>query len=154
MGEEPEGVLASPDGKRVYVTSEVASLVHVVDPAAGTVLKNVQVGKRPRRFSLTPDGAELWVTSELGSSVSILSTKDLKVIATLKFDADTPIVINMQEGCVTDASTAASLAQTLVHDLGGFVNIRVSVSGENRKILEKSTGYNLLREYLRFAQES
>lgn len=75
-------------------------------------------------------------------------------IATLKFDADTPIVINMQEGCVTDASTAASLAQTLVHDLGGFVNIRVSVSGENRKILEKSTGYNLLREYLRFAQES
>ena len=86
VGEEPEGVLASPDGKRVYVTSEVASLVHVVDPAAGTVLKNVQVGKRPRRFSLTPDGAELWVTSELGSSVSILSTKDLKVIATVKFE--------------------------------------------------------------------
>jgi hypothetical protein len=74
-------------------------------------------------------------------------------VATVKFESDSPIVINMQEGCVTDASTAAALAQTLVHDLGGYGNIRLAVNGENRKILEKSTGYNLLKEYLRFAPE-
>ncbi|HPV97366.1 MAG: hypothetical protein QM472_08970 [Spirochaetota bacterium] len=72
-------------------------------------------------------------------------------IATLKFDTDTPIVINMQDRCVTDAGTAASLAQILARDLAGYAGIRVSVSEENRRILEKSTGYNLLREYLRFA---
>ncbi|HSV95766.1 MAG TPA: hypothetical protein VLM75_02400 [Spirochaetota bacterium] len=74
-------------------------------------------------------------------------------VATVKFEADSPIVINMKDGCVTDASTAASLAQMLVHDLGGFAGIRLTVNGENRKILEKSTGYTLLRDYLRYADE-
>ncbi len=74
-------------------------------------------------------------------------------VATVKFEADSPIVINMQEGCVTDASTAASLVQMLVHDLGGFAGIRLTVNGENRRILEKSTGYTLLRDYLRYAAE-
>ena len=86
VGEEPEGVLAAPDGKSVYVTSEVASLVHVVDPASGKVVKNIAVGKRPRRMVLTPDGSQLWVTNELGASVSVIDTKDLKVVATVRFD--------------------------------------------------------------------
>jgi YVTN family beta-propeller protein len=68
------------------VTSEVASLVHVVDTATGKVVKNVKVGKRPRRFALSPDGSELWVTSELDASVSILATKDHSVIGTVRFE--------------------------------------------------------------------
>jgi YVTN family beta-propeller protein len=58
----------------------------VVDPVAGTVIKNIAVGKRPRRMVLAAGGAELWVTNELGSSVSIVSTKDLNVIHTLQFE--------------------------------------------------------------------
>jgi YVTN family beta-propeller protein len=102
VGKEPEGVKASPDGKTVWVTSEVASLVHVIDTASAKVVKNVKVGKRPRRFALTPDGAQLWVTSELSASVTILSTRDYSTVATLKFaikgvrDADiTPVGITM-----------------------------------------------------------
>ena len=53
------------------MTSEVASLVHVIDVASGKVVKNVKVGKRPRRMALTPDGKQLWVTNELDASVSI-----------------------------------------------------------------------------------
>ena len=34
VGQEPEGVKVSPDGKRVYVTSEVANMVHVIDAAS------------------------------------------------------------------------------------------------------------------------
>ena len=60
-------------------------MVHVIDVASAKVVKNIPVGKRPRRFALTPDGAELWVTNELGASVTIISTKDMKVIATVKF---------------------------------------------------------------------
>jgi YVTN family beta-propeller protein len=85
VGKEPEGVKVSPDGKTVYVTSEVASMVHVIDTATAKVVKNIAVGKRPRRMAFTADGAELWVTNELGASVSIISTKDMKVIGTVKF---------------------------------------------------------------------
>ncbi len=87
-GPRARGVKLSPDGKTAYVTSEVASLVHVValaDAKGGKVVKNISVGKRPRRFALTPDGSQLWVSNELGASVSIIDTKALTVIDTLQF---------------------------------------------------------------------
>jgi YVTN family beta-propeller protein len=102
VGKEPEGVKVSHDGSVVWVTSEVANLVHVIDVASAKVTKNVKVGKRPRRFALTPDGAQLWVTNELSASVTVLSTKDYSVIDTLQFqvkgmrDTDiTPVGITM-----------------------------------------------------------
>ena len=73
-GAEPEGVLVMPDGKTVYVTSEVADMVHVVDTTTGAVTKNILVGTRPRRFILTPDGTELWVSCELSSEIYIIDT--------------------------------------------------------------------------------
>ncbi len=72
VGEEPEGILVSPDGKTAYVTSEVANTVHVVDTASKEIKANIVVGNRPRRFALTPDQKELWVSNELGGSVSII----------------------------------------------------------------------------------
>jgi YVTN family beta-propeller protein len=79
-------VKASADGKTVYVTSEVASLIHVIDTATAKVVKNIKVGKRPRRMAITPDGKELWVTNELDTSVSIIDTAKNEVIHTLKFE--------------------------------------------------------------------
>ena len=58
----------------MYVTSEVANTVHVIDPTLDEPKANIVVGSRPRRFALTPDGKDLWVTSELDASVSIIDT--------------------------------------------------------------------------------
>jgi YVTN family beta-propeller protein len=79
-------VKLSPDGRTLYVTSEVASMVHVIDTATRKVTRNVPVGKRPRRFAFNADGSELWVSNELGSSVSIVSTADLSVKQTIVFE--------------------------------------------------------------------
>src|SRR5439155_2532736 len=102
VGAEPEGVKVSADGKTLYVTSEVASLVHAIDTASAKVVKNIKVGKRPRRMAITPDGKELWVTCELDSGVTIVSTADYSVLATLKFEVKgaraqdiTPVGIQM-----------------------------------------------------------
>jgi len=85
VGEEPEGVLASPDGKTVYVTSEVANTVHVVDIASNRIKANIVVGNRPRRFALTPDQKELWVSNELSSSVTIIDPTTNQVKETITF---------------------------------------------------------------------
>ena len=58
-------------------------MVHVVDVASRKVVKNIAVGKRPRRFLLTP--AQLWVTNELGASVSVIGLADHAVQATIDF---------------------------------------------------------------------
>jgi YVTN family beta-propeller protein len=86
LGKEPEGVKVSADGRRVYVTSEVANMVHVIDTGTLQIVKNIAVGKRPRRFAFSADGSELWVTNELGSSVSIIPVRDLALVATVPFE--------------------------------------------------------------------
>ena len=85
VGEEPEGILVSPDGKTAYVTSEVANTVHVVDTASKEIKANIVVGNRPRRFALTPDQKELWVSNELSGSVSIIDPASNKVTETINF---------------------------------------------------------------------
>jgi len=85
VGAEPEGIMVSPDGSLVFVTSEVASMVHVVDTASRSLKANVIVGNRPRRFALTPDGKRLWVTSELAGSVSILDMGTFAVTRSIEF---------------------------------------------------------------------
>lgn len=67
-------MLVGKDGSRLYVTSEVANMVHVIDTASNAIA-NVVVGNRPRRFADTPDGSEVWVTNELGASVTVLDAK-------------------------------------------------------------------------------
>eukprot|EP00119_Amphimedon_queenslandica_P006148 XP_011406671.1 PREDICTED: uncharacterized protein LOC105314284 [Amphimedon queenslandica] len=86
VGEEPEGILVSPDGKTVFVTSEVANMVHVVDTATGALRANIVAGTRPRRFALMPDGKTLWVTNELSGSVSVIDLETNKVIDTISFE--------------------------------------------------------------------
>lgn len=85
VGEEPEGILVSPDGKTAYVTSEVANTVHVIDTASKEIKANIVVGNRPRRFALTPDHKELWVSNELSGSVSIIDPATNKVTETFSF---------------------------------------------------------------------
>lgn len=85
VGAEPEGILANPNGQAVYVTSEVANMVHVVDPESREIKTNIVVGNRPRRFALTPDGKELWVTNELAGSVTIIDTATNQIIDSLEF---------------------------------------------------------------------
>ena len=86
VGEEPEGILVSPDGKTVFVSSEVANMVHVVDTAARDLKANIVAGTRPRRFALMPDGKTLWVTNELSGSVSLIDLEAARVVDTILFE--------------------------------------------------------------------
>jgi PQQ-dependent catabolism-associated beta-propeller protein len=71
-GPEPEGVLVTP--KTIYVTSEVADMVHVYDAGSEAIIRNVLVGSRPRRFALDAQRGELWVSDELSGQVTIIDT--------------------------------------------------------------------------------
>ena len=84
-GEEPEGVQVTPDGRLVFVASEAANLVHVIDTGADEVIADVLVDTRPRRFALTPDTRELWVSAELSGVVNIIDVASLEVVDTVPF---------------------------------------------------------------------
>ena len=85
VGQEPEGILVSTDGALVFVTSETANMVHVVDVASATIRANIVVGNRPRRFAVPAGGNRLWVTNELSGSVSVIDLGTMKVADSVEF---------------------------------------------------------------------
>ena len=85
VGQEPEGILVSRDGTLVFVTSEVANMVHVIDTASASIRANIVAGNRPRRFAVPGGGDRLWVTNELSGSVSIVDLSTMKVVDTVEF---------------------------------------------------------------------
>ena len=69
----------------VFVASEAANMVHVIDVARQEVIEDILVATRPRRFALTPGGKELWVSAELAGEVDIIDVASLKVIGSVPF---------------------------------------------------------------------
>lgn len=119
VGEEPEGILLSPDGKTAYVTSEVANTVHVVDTASGEMKANIVVGNRPRRFVMTPDQKELWVTNEISGEVTVIDPATHTVTKSIKFQPK-----GFREEDVTPVGIAISSdGKTVIVGLGGANHI-------------------------------
>ena len=85
VGEEPEGILVNRDGSLVFVTSEVANMVHVVNTATSEIRANIVAGNRPRRFAVPAGGNSLWVTNELSGSVSLIDLGTMKVTGAVEF---------------------------------------------------------------------
>jgi YVTN family beta-propeller protein len=74
VGDQPEGLAASPDGKTLYVTLEDDNQLAVVDLASRKVTGKIAVGRRPRSVAFSPDGTRAWVTNELDGTVSEVDT--------------------------------------------------------------------------------
>ena len=85
VGQEPEGILVNRDGTLVFVASETANMIHVVDTASAEIRANIVVGNRPRRFAIPAGGNRLWVTNELSGSVSVIDLGTMKVADTVEF---------------------------------------------------------------------
>ncbi len=86
VGQEPEGVALSPDGRFLYVTLEGDNQVAVIDVANRRLIRRFAVGSRPRGVAFTPDGTRAFVTNELDSSVSLIDARLHQVVATVRLE--------------------------------------------------------------------
>src|SRR5438105_7701268 len=59
--EAAHGVVASPDGTRVYVSSEADDTLNVADMATRKFIKRIPLSGRPNNISITPDGRKVYV---------------------------------------------------------------------------------------------
>jgi YVTN family beta-propeller protein len=66
---DPYGVVASPDGRRVWVTHDHPACVSEIDPAARTVVRTMAVGPNARGIALAADGESLFVTEFLSTKL-------------------------------------------------------------------------------------
>ncbi len=88
VGEEPEGIDLTPDGRFAYVTSESDNTVAIVDTEAETVVKRISVGERPRNTAFSPNGLKAYVPGESDGTVTVIDTNRQVVLRTMSLKDD------------------------------------------------------------------
>jgi len=83
IGDAPQGVAVSPNGKKVYVTDWKDRIVSVIDTTTVTVIATVPVGSSPEGIAVNPDGKKVYVANRGSNTVSVIDTATNKVIATV-----------------------------------------------------------------------
>lgn len=80
-GVEPVGIVASEDGRRVYVANSLSDTVTELDGSSREVRRTFPVGDHPTWLALTPNGRALFVGSALRGTLSRVDLRDGSVRA-------------------------------------------------------------------------
>jgi DNA-binding beta-propeller fold protein YncE len=80
----PSSIVASPDGKRLYIACTTANQVVIYDVAQREILRRIDVPASPSGLALSADGQELYATcSAPKSRICIIATATGKLIGSL-----------------------------------------------------------------------
>ncbi|MEI9941573.1 MAG: hypothetical protein WDO69_30530 [Pseudomonadota bacterium] len=76
----PDGLLVTPDGKKVYVSSTDTGTVKVIETAGDTIAGSIAVGAKPAGIAVTPDGSRVVVSVGGANEAVIIDTSSDVVI--------------------------------------------------------------------------
>ncbi len=79
----PHGMIATPDGRSVYVSGDGSSEVSVIDTATDRVARSIEVGKSPHGLAMAPDGRTLLVGVYGEDRIAIVDTATSGIVATV-----------------------------------------------------------------------
>ncbi|KWV93182.1 YncE family protein [Erythrobacter sp. YT30] len=83
VGEEPEGIALSPDGKSLWVSARGSDQAFELDPVTMEVRNTLDTGRFPLRLAIRPQG-DVAVTSDLrDGSLSVIDLANAKLVRTI-----------------------------------------------------------------------
>ncbi|MFW5861057.1 MAG: hypothetical protein ACOCWZ_02305 [Spirochaetota bacterium] len=119
----------------------------IVDSLTGKSSKIADAGAmKPGQVYIVGD----WTNVHIRSVADKIITLVKKGTDDFSFTPEDQIVLHLGNLCTIDGTTATSLAQLLVNQLHGY-DITLMVSPENQRILEKSNGYSMIRNYIKYS---
>ena len=83
-----EGITVTPDGEQVWVGSNQAKTVSVIDTKTGTIMDTLSGFGMPYRLAVTPDGRTVIITDPPNAAVRIVDRATRKDRTTVKIPAD------------------------------------------------------------------
>jgi len=79
----PHGIVITPDGRKVYVSSDGASTVSVIDTQTDKVVRSIEVGTNPHGLAITPDGRQVLVGAFGTNQVLLIDTRTDQIVQRL-----------------------------------------------------------------------
>lgn len=80
-GRRPRGIIASPDGKLIYVCTSDDNRVEVYDAATLKLVKTLRSGPDPELFVLHPSGNPLYIANEDDNQVTVVNVENNDLVA-------------------------------------------------------------------------
>jgi YVTN family beta-propeller protein len=78
------GVVMSPDGARVYVSTGRGRMVAVIDASTDKIISSFEVGERPWGIALSPDGKTLYSANGPSNDISVVDLATQTVTKKIK----------------------------------------------------------------------
>jgi YVTN family beta-propeller protein len=79
----PHGVVITPDGRKVYVSSDGAASVSVIDTASDHVVASIDVGANPHGLAISGDGSRVLVSGWGSNQARVIDTATDQVIGSV-----------------------------------------------------------------------
>ena len=99
VGDRPEAVAASPDGRFLYCVNFLSQTLSVIDVPALSVVDEVALGNGPSGIAVSPDGRYVYVTNRFDNNVSILASDTLDVLENIEVGkGPTRITVHVASG--------------------------------------------------------
>src|SRR5260370_2416548 len=76
----PHGIVITPDGRWVYVSSDGASTVSVIDTYTDSISNSIEVGQTPHGLAITPDGRMVIVAGFGTNQVPAIDTAPNQIL--------------------------------------------------------------------------
>ena len=91
VGNKPQSIAITPDGRYAFVGNEGSHTVSVIDIVAFTVVQAITVGSGSKSIAVAPDGRSVIVSN--ASIVSIIDVETLSVVQTTQvYSVSAPII--------------------------------------------------------------
>jgi len=74
VGNDPRGIVVTPDQQYLYVTNYGDNTVSVIQVSTSTVVKTISVGEGPFGISVNPSSDFVYVVNQLSGTVSVIYT--------------------------------------------------------------------------------
>jgi len=133
VGERPRGLVASPDGKRLYVAVSNANRIAVVDTATRKVLRTIESGPDPETFAISPDERHLYVANEDDNLLSMIAIADGATREVLVGGEPEGTAVSPDGRTVVQASETAGMAH-VVDATTGKVRANLLVDTRSRYV--------------------
>ena len=139
-GPRPHGIVASADGRTLYITLEVANEVIKVDVATHEILARASVGDVPNEPTLSADGRYLFVPLRAAGGTDIVDTETMTRVKTLPTGAGGHNAYTARDGGLV-YSTSMGDNQIAVIDPTTLELVRIiPLSGQPRPVALTADG--------------
>jgi YVTN family beta-propeller protein len=113
----PHGLVITPDGRWVYVSSDGDSKVSLIDTQMDKVVNTIEVGKGPHGLAMTPDAKWLLVAVFGANQVAFINTQTNTVMGQISVPSPHNIAISPDGATAYVASQPASSPSLAILDI-------------------------------------